>query len=490
MGKSIPFIRRKRKHFIVLGILFLFGFVSSAFAQQASIELGPNQIGSNEQFTITVKMQDERLRQYDNFPEIPGFEQAGTSTSSSTNIVNGQISSSQSVTQTYLPLREGTFRLSPFTMSVNDQPVSSPGTTITVGPPKQQNAQNRNPFADDPLEDFFGRREPQEFVDVKESAFLSLTTSKDEVYLGEGFTTTLAFYVAEENQAPLQFYDLGKQLTDILKEIKPSNAWEENFNIENINGAPVTINGKNYTQYKIYQATFYPLNLEPIQFPSVPLKMIKYRVAKNPSFFGRRRQEDFKTFTTKPKEVQVKDLPSHPMKDAVAVGNYQLEESVSNWEVSTGSSFNYNFKVVGEGNISAIEKPILKSANAFEVYPPSIEQNINRRNGKVRGSKAFSYYIVPNEPGSYPLSKLVSWVYFNPTTEQYDTLTSDITVEVAGKSRKNEMISARDVGSFYDKLARVDNTLSRRNSAGWEQLIANVLILSMLVLTAVVVFRK
>ena len=483
-------IGRRGKHFIAPGILFFFMIVQSTFAQQASIELGPNQIGSNEQFTITLKIQDERLRQYDNFPEIPGFQQAGTSTSSSTNIVNGQISSSQSVTQTYLPSREGTFRLSPFTMKVNEQSVSSPGTTITVGPPRQQNAQNSNPFGSDPLEDFFGRGEPQEFVDVKESAFLSLTTTKDEVYLGEGFTTTLAFYVAEENQAPLQFYDLGKQLTDILKEVKPSNAWEENFNIENINGAPVTINGKNYTQYKIYQATFYPLNLEPIRFPSVPLKMIKYRVAKNPSFFGRRRQEDFKTFTTQPKVVRVKELPPHPLKEAVAVGNYQLEEVISNWEVNTGSSFNYNFKIVGEGNISAIEKPTVKLSDSFEVYPPSIEQNINRRNGKVRGSKAFSYYVVPNEPGSYPLSDMLSWVYFNPTTEQYDTLTSDITVDVAGKSRQNEMISDQDVGSFYDKIASIDNTLTPRNGTNTWQLIANVLILSMLVLTAIVVFRK
>ena len=462
----------------------------SVSAQQASIELGPNQIGSNESFTITLKIQDERLRQYGDFPTIPGFEQAGTSTSSSTNIVNGQISSSQSVTQTYLPSGEGTFRLPPFSMKINEESVSSPGTAITVGPPRQQNAQNSSPFGSDPFEDFFGRREPQEFVDVKESAFLSLTTSQDEVYLGEGFTTTLAFYVAEENQAPLQFYDLGKQLTDILKEIKPSNAWEENFNIENINGSPVEINGKNYTQYTIYQATFYPLNLEPIRFPSVPLKMIKYRVAKNPSFFGRRRQEDFKTFKTRPTEVQVKDLPPHPLKDAVAVGNYQLEEAVSNQELNTGSSFNYNFKVVGEGNISAIEKPIIKPSDSFEVYPPSIEQNVNRRNGKVRGSKAFSYYMVPNEPGSHPLTDLIDWVYFNPTTEQYDTLTSNIVVEVAGKSRQNEIISAQDVGSFYDKISTVDNTLSRRNQAERWQLIANVLILSMLVLTAVVVFRR
>ena len=490
MNYTTPLVGRVANSFIALGILFLLAFVPTARAQQATIELGPNKIGANEAFTITLKIQDERLRQYGDFPPISGFEQAGTSTSSSTNIVNGQISSSQSVTQTYLPSQEGTFRLAPFSIEINGESVSSPGTTITVGPPQQQNARNRNPFGSDPFEDFFGRNDPQEFVDVKESAFLSLSTTKDEVYLGEGFTTTLAFYVAEENQAPLQFYDLGKQLTDILKEIKPSNAWEENFNIENINGAPVTINGKNYTQYKIYQATFYPLNLEPIRFPSVPLEMIKYKVAKNPSFFGRRRQEDFKTFTTKPKEVQVKDLPSHPMKEAVAVGDYQLEGEVSNQELNTGSSFNYNFKIVGEGNISAIEKPTVAASDNFEVYPPSIEQNIDRRNGKVRGSKAFSYYMVPNEPGSYPLADLVSWIFFNPTTEQYDTLTSDIVVKVGGKSRQNEIISAQDVGAFYDKVSMVDNTLGRRNQAGWWQLAANLLILSMLVLTAIMVFKK
>ena len=490
MTQTISLIRRRAYYFIVPGILFLFAFGPVAIAQQASIELGSSQIGSNEAFTITLKIQDERLRQYGDFPAIPGFEQAGTSTSSSTNIVNGQISSSQSVTQTYLPSREGTFQLAPFSMEINDQSVSSPGTTITVGPAREQNARNRNPFGSDPFEDFFGRSEPQEFVDVKENAFLSLSTTKDEVYLGEGFTTTLAFYVAEENQAPLQFYDLGKQLTDILKEIKPSNAWEENFNIENINGSPVTINGKSYTQYKIYQATFYPLNLEPIRFPSVPLKMIKYKVAKNPSFFGRRRQEDFKTFEAKPKEVKVKDLPPHPLKDKVAVGDYRLEEAISSQQLNTGSSFNYNFKVVGEGNISAIEKPTMRSSDDFEVYPPSIEQNIDRRNGKVRGSKAFSYYMVPNEPGSFPLADLIDWVYFNPTKEQYDTLTSELVVNVGGKSRQNEIISAQDVGSFYDRASMADNTLSRRNQAGWWQLAANVLILSMLVLTAIVVFRK
>ncbi len=489
-SRDVSLSRRFPLLFIVLCTSFLYAFAISAYAQQASIELGPNQIGSNEQFTITLTVKDERLRQYDNFPSIPGFEQAGTSSSSSTNIVNGQISSTQSVTQVYLPTRQGTYRLEPFTINVNDQPVNSPGTNIIVGPPQQQNARNANPFGSDPFEDFFGRGESQEFVEVEDNAFLALTPSKNEVYMGEGSTVTLAFYIAETDQAMFQFHELGRQLTDILKTIKPSNAWEENFNIEDIKGVPVEINGKNYTQYRIYQATFYPLNQEDITFPTVSLDMIKYKVAKNPSFFGRRRQEDIKTFETQVKTVKVKALPPHPLRDAVAVGDYALEESLSDKEISTGTSFNYQFKIVGEGNISAIDKPTVSTSGAFEIYPPSIEQNIDRRNRKVRGSKAFSYYAVPNEPGTYPLAELFSWVYFNPDTEQYDTLSSELIVDVTGKSRQNEIISSQDVGDFYDRIALADNDLQPRGSNDTERWIANALIFSMLLLTAVVVFKK
>ncbi len=478
----------KYKYALILCVATLF-FALQAEAQEVSVALGPSEIGSNEQYTITVKIQDDRLRKYDDFPDIPGFEKAGISTSSSTNIVNGQVSSSQSVTQTYLPTREGNFKLPAFRMNVNDTQVSSSGATITVGA-AQQNGRGNN-FSD-PFQDFFGRdnNQSQEFVDVQSNAFLALSNDKDTVYLGEGFTTTLAFYVPVKDQAPLQFYELGKQLTDILKKIRPSNAWEENFNIENINGKPVTINGESYNQYKIYQASFYPLNQEPIKFPEVGLEMIKYKVAKNPSFFGRRRQEDFKTFYSKPKQVYVKKLPPHPLSESVAVGNYRLEEEIGERELTTGNSFNYVFKIVGEGNISAIDKPTVKEDDIFDIYAPSVEQNISRRNQQVVGSKAFSYYAVPNEPGEYKLSEYFNWIYFNTSTKRYDTLSSDVAIRVEGKSRKNDYISAQDVGTFYDHAAKADNRLRSLNNEGWLQLLANALILGMLVLTAVIVLKK
>ena len=279
---------------LFFSLLFLLCGSLTVVAQQIQITLGPDQIGENQTWTITVTVQNDRLKSYDNFPEIKGFRKRGQSTQSTTNIVNGQISSSQSVIMTYVPMQQGTVTVPSFTMKVNEKSISATGKTVKVGPAQRQ---QRDPFQNffdrSPADDFFGEGET-EFVEIKEDAFLALTTNKDEVYVGEGVNTTLSFFVSHDNRAQLQFYELARQLGEILKKIKPTNCWEENFNIENIDGESVKINGRDYTQYKVYQATFFPLNAEPINFPSIELEMIKYKVAKNQSVFGQNRKEDFK----------------------------------------------------------------------------------------------------------------------------------------------------------------------------------------------------
>lgn len=462
----------------------------STVVAQVQVTLGPDEIGENQAWTITVTVQNDRLKSYDNFPEIKGFRKRGQSTQSTTNIVNGQISSSQSVIMTYIPMQQGTFTIPSFTMKVNEKSISVDGKKVKVGPQQQQQRDPfRNFFDRSPADDFFGEGET-EFVDIKEDAFLALTTSKDEVYIGEGFNTTLSFFVSQDNRAPLQFYELGRQLAEILKRIKPTNCWEENFNIENIDGESVRINGRDYTQYKVYQATFFPLNTEPINFPSIGLEMIKYKVAKNPSFFGQNRKEDFKKFHTKPKRITVKELPPHPLKNSVAVGDYKLDERIRSKELETGRSAAYNFNIYGEGNISAVAKPNVKSDENFEFYEPNVRQNITRQNNRVAGTKSFDYFMIPKEPGKYKLGDYFQWVFFNPREKKYDTLRSQLTLNVTGESKKNEAIQASDVGNFYDKIELADNTLTAIKNDYWQSWAFNSFILVMLAASAYLVLKK
>lgn len=466
----------------IVSCFFLIFFGQHLFGQEVSVNYSKKYIALNEYFTITIKVQNSKLQDYSGFPEIESFVKRGTSSSSSTTFTNGKMSSSQSITQNYQATKEGKFELKPFKIKINDKTLNVSGTTVTVGPAKQQQQRRRN--------DPFQRNQPQEYIDVEAEAFLALTTDKSEVYLGEGFTTTLAFYVAETNQANMSFYDLSNQLSEIVKKIKPKNTWEENFDIENISGERVTINGKGYKQFKVFQAVYYPLNLESVSFPSIDLKMIKYKVAKKPSFFGRNRQEDFETFSSRPKTVSIKPLPPHPLKDRVAVGNYRMAESISAIELTTGQSFNYKFNILGEGNLSAVEAPLIPETSDFDFYAPNMQQDITRSEGRVKGSKSFTYYAIPNEPGNYDLGELIQWIYFNPSKSVYDTLKSRQVVAVTGESRKNEYIMSNDMGSFYDAIEFENNELESHHGNRWIRIFANLFIIIILVLSAMMVIRK
>ncbi len=468
---------QKSNHFINLramvrsSLIFLLLFCSFSGFAQVEITLGPDEIALNQTFTITITVNNDRLRSYEGFPDIKGFNKLSTSSSSSTNIINGRVSSSQSITQNYAAREEGTYTLDPFEMTVNGEKINSPGKTIKVGPPRQA---NNNPFGfRDPFEEFFGNSTPQEFIEVKDDAFLALTTDKNEVYVGEGVVATLALYVANTNRADLEFYDLSAQLQDIIKEIKPQSCWEENFSIDRIQAVPITINGKRYNQYKIFQSAFYPLNATDIEFPQIGLEMVKYKVAKQRSFFGQDRQRDFKTYYTKPKTIKVKELPPHPLRDIVAVGEYQLVEALEPSSLKTSESFSYRFRVSGEGNISSIGEPLLPESNDLEIYSPNINQQISRSGNKVTGSKTFEYYAIPNEPGTYDMGEYFSWIYFNTKSQQYDTLRSTAALQVTGQSRKNEAILSSDLSGIYDRITYQDNELRSYRTGRLQRVMVN-----------------
>lgn len=462
------------------------------WAQEVSIQPGKTNIALNEYFTISLTVNNGELRSHSAFPDIKGLQKRGTSSQSSTNIINGRISSSQSIIQNYQAERQGKINVPSFTINVNGTDIKVNGFTINVGAPIQQ--QQQDPFGGDPFADFFGRsngNQAREFIDIKEDAFFTLMSNKNEVYVGDGFTTTLALYVAETNRAQMEFFDLGRQMQELVKKLKKSNCWEENFAIEEIQPEVVTYEGRKFTRYKLYQATYYPLNAKPIVFPSLPLKMIKYKVAKSPTFFGQNMQQDFKTFTTKPVTIKVKPLPEHPLKNSVSVGNFQLEESVSKTKLKTGQSVIFNFVVKGEGNISSINKPETPTAPTFDFYEPNVKQDISRSGQAVTGSKQFSYYVVPNEPGRHDLGNYFQWVYFNPTARKYDTLRAKTVLNVSGESQKNQVIEqTTDFGGFYERINNESNRFETKNYKELFNLFTNILLLVMLVFSIIFAFRK
>jgi len=476
----------KRSGIMIL-VCALFAFAVQA--QKLQLKLGNPEIGLNEYYTITLSIQDGRLDDFGNFPNIPGMSKAGTSSSSSMTSVNGRVSQEYSIIQNYRPEKQGTFVLAPFSMKVNGQLVKSPGAKILVGAPVDRRASDpfgSNPFAYDPFEDFFGRGRDRDMPEAKADAFFSIQSDKKEIWAGEGFTLTISFLVSDENQAELSFYDVGNQLTSLVKKIKPGNCWEENFGIEEIEQRKVKIGRKNYTEYRIYQAGLFPQTAGKIEIPALKLDMM----SQSSGYFGRAKEE-VKSFSSRPFSILVKELPDHPMKGKAAVGLFNLEEKQNKKAVMVGQGLSYDFTIRGEGNISYIQDPSELKSGLVDVYPPNSSQTIQRSGGRVTGSKTFSYLLVPREQGAIPAAGILEWIFFNVQTGRYDTLRPKLVFQVSRGKKAASGKQEESEDSFYSLLKRTDTSvvdLADRRSG--KLMWYNLALAAMALVTVVLMFRR
>lgn len=475
-------------------ILLLFLTVALALpglAQQVSIELGKSPLPINQYYTISIKLENEQLKEYSPFPEIEGFKKSTRYSSEKTVTVAGVTNIIRTYTQNYAALEEGDFVLKPFSMKVNGTTVQSQGMAIKIIPMQAGAPQGPNlPDLIEPQDEQAPTSQEIEFVDKDDNAFLTLYTSKQKIFVGEGVDVALYFYLAEEDQRLLDFHDFANQITGIIKQIKQPHVWEETFDFSEITPENVTVQGKPYLRFRLYEAMLYPINLQPLIFPQLQLKMIKYKVAKNPNLLTEDRQEGFKTFYSREQEVEVMELPPHPLRNVVPVGNYTLREKLSKKRTTVNKSFTYVFEIAGEGNLDAVMPPALPPPAGLEFYPPDVRQDVTRRAGRVLGAKSFSYAVLPREPGRYNLTNVLEWIYFNPTTAAYDTLRPTLTVNVTGARDSDALVLSRDLGSFYNIIENEDNTLVSLHFFDEIKRYTNIILVVLLLVSAFVFLRN
>ena len=148
-----------------VSLIFLVVFFLSnnyiLFSQEIDVKVSPKKLSIGNTLQITLTIKNEQIKNYSQFPEIKGFRKSGISSSSSTNYINGKMTSSQSIIQNYTSTESGTFFIDPFTIEVNGKRVDFKGIKIEVddsyNEPKQSPFNNFfDPF-DDPFDNFFDR---------------------------------------------------------------------------------------------------------------------------------------------------------------------------------------------------------------------------------------------------------------------------------------------------------------------------------------------
>ena len=467
--------------------ILLLGMAGSSqivFAQEVVILLGPNKLPINEYFTISVTLRNQPLQNLGDFPEIEGFKKSTrTSTTSRIGLGNKTIIE-QTITQNYAALDEGKFLLKAFFINVNGKRVSSNGTTITILPMAVEPEPTEPPVITEvPIV------KPPENKSFKSQSFLSLETDKQTVYVGEGLYVRLAFYLDEAEQGLLDFYNFSQQYPEFIKKLRQKDAWEEAFEpVTEIKPDTVIIREKRFLKFNLFRKMLFPLNASNLVFDEVSLVM---GYQPEPAFFATpTAPADLITFTTRPRTVAVKPLPPHPLRNVVPVGQYRLKEGVNRLMFRTGESFTYRFEVIGTGNMGAILPPVVPSLTGLEIYPPETKFTRNMAAGGLQGAKSFRYNMLARQPGQYYLGNLFWFVYFDPQASRYDTLRSDLIVNVKGAENQQGKFQPEESDPFYKLIREEENNLISLNKFNEIKLYTNVVILSLLCASLFLFFKK
>ncbi len=193
---------------------------------------------------------------------------------------------------------------------------------------------------------------------------------------------------------------------------------DRQFTVENINGI-------NYNTYVLKQYNLYPQRSGNLTLDKAEIDVV-LRIAnasRSRSYFGMFEpfQDIRKNLRTKSDNIVVKPLPSvgKPSSFQGTVGEFSLQASLSKNEVNVNEALSFKIRFSGNGNMRLLQNPLIQFPPDLEVYDPKITNSISG----TSGTREIEYVIIPRFAGQFTIPA-VTFTFFNPKTEQYQTITT------------------------------------------------------------------
>lgn len=182
----------------------------------------------------------------------------------------------------------------------------------------------------------------------------------------------------------------------------------------------ITRNGRQYLGKVIRRMVIYPQIAGDILIPSVRGAAM---VDHSTSIFGGF-DLDRVPFQTNSVQAVAKDLPAPPPGFTGAVGNFQLNCSITPDQISMDDAATLTLIIQGNGNPSTILPPRIHPPSGMDVYAPKLKNEYQKEHAQgIQSTKTFSYALLPENTGNHTIS--TQFVFFNPESGTYETLTSN-----------------------------------------------------------------
>ena len=360
-------------------------------------------------------------------PSIKGFDVLmgpSRSEQSSTQIVNGSVSSTSSITFTYILMANtaGEFTVPGASIVADGNQMISNSVKIKVLPQDQNhNSSRRN-------NDNSSSIQPSSNASVSnQDLFITATASKTNVYEQEAFVLTYKIYTRESN---LQLNNAK------LPDFKGFHSQEIEMTT-NARWTPEHYKGRNYYTTVYRQFVLFPqqsgkLFIEPAQFQMTVNKPVQSADPFDAFFNGGNNVIEIKKPITTPKiAINVNPLPAgKPTNFLGGVGEFNISSSINSKELKTNDAITIKLVISGTGNLKLISNPEIKFPDDFEVYDPKVDNQVRLTKEGLTGNKVIEYLAIPRHAGTYKIPG-VSFSYFDIRSKSYKTLnTEDYVINV------------------------------------------------------------
>ena len=417
------------KRFVVAILIFAlsFAFAKAEYKFTATASSTTVEVGEQIQVTFTLNTTNGKNFQP---PSFKGFTVlAGPSRSMSTQIINGQISSSLSFIYILSADLEGTFTIEPAKITVDGNVLTSNPITIKVVKGGQKpSGQGKEKSQEKTLS-----QQADEII--RNNLFIRLNVDKTQAYLGETIVATYKLYVHP---------DLNIVNISVPKMPSFNGFWTQDFGIKELKFSTEVVNGVTFKVADLKQVVLIPqqtgtLTIDPMEIEFVVRLLVKQQQKKryrdpfdmlfddpffNDPFFSNRYRDFPFTVRSKPIQIKVLGLPSpQPADFHGGVGSMQLKASLDKDHLKTGEVATLRLEISGKGNLKLLSPFSLKLPNDIDTYEPKVIDKTNVSPSGVSGSVVFEYYLIPKNPGQYKIEP-INFAYFNLDKKEYVTLTT------------------------------------------------------------------
>jgi hypothetical protein len=436
-------------NFISISAKIILIFLVTSFSHARDVQFSasaPPVVAVGEQFrlTYTVNATASNLR----LPDLGSFQLVSgpsTSTSSSVQIINGEMTQTRTMTFTYVLRATAAGNFTIGTASITSDQVQYNSNTVQIEVVADSEGRSQVPGPPAPAPG----QVPRDITG--EDIFVRILVDRNEVYQGEGILATIKLYskldlTGIENVRLPAFSGFFQQ--DI--ETPPLRSLDREV-----------INGEIYGTGVLKQTLLFPqrsgeIRIEPFAMDAVVRQRAGRRGSLFDDFFG-----GFETrrvpVESPPLTLNVKPFPGQrPAGFGGGVGSFSISTDLQPDEAVTNEAITLRMTISGRGNLRLLQKPEIDFPPGFEVYDPGISQNIANSAGGQQGSITWEYLVIPRAPGNFRIPP-VQFSYFDPSAGEFRTASGNelnLIVErgeetggpaIAGNAREDIRILGRDI---------------------------------------------